>query len=99
MRQIKITLLLILICGALTFASESSEENYFKYCSGCHGEDGEPVKNGVADLRDPSHKNRAGREGFIKTISEGKGRMPAFEKKLSRVEIEALADYAMRMSK
>ncbi|MDZ7343699.1 MAG: cytochrome c, partial [candidate division KSB1 bacterium] len=82
------------------FANESStEENYFKYCSGCHGEDGEPVKNGVTDLRDPSHKKRAGRAGFIRVISEGRGRMPAFEERLSRSEIEALADYAMRMSK
>lgn len=97
-----IKIALVLLCAILTLSlsadEHNTEENYFKYCSGCHGEDGEPVKNGVTDLREPRHKRRAGREGFIRVISEGRGRMPAFEKRLSQAEIEALAEYAMRLS-
>lgn len=56
-------------------------------CARCHGADG------IKDSRTPNlHTIALDRAGLVKSITHGKGHMPAFEDKLSAAEISAVAD-------
>lgn len=68
----------VAIDGALVFASN---------CARCHGAEG------VKDSRTPNLQTIAlDKAGLVKSITYGKGHMPAFEDKLSVAEISAVAD-------
>lgn len=56
-------------------------------CARCHG------AQGVKDERTPNLQTIAlDKAGLVKSITYGKGHMPAFEDKLSTAEIAAVAD-------
>ena len=57
-------------------------------CSGCHGEDGSRPPSWAAEVREMTVEQR------MATIRTGKGRMPAFDKRLSDDEIARAAVYA-----
>ena len=60
---------------------------YLSSCARCHGAEG------VKDSRTPNLQTIAlDKAGLVKSITYGKGHMPAFEDKLSVAEISAVAD-------
>lgn len=74
-------------------------------CARCHGEDGrgETVIGqmvGAPDFTDESWWNEEKNERrFVRSITEGRGDMPAFGKKLPRPDIKALAAYVKTFRK
>jgi mono/diheme cytochrome c family protein len=93
-------------------ASESSAmpENtdagrlYEKKCAECHGKDGRSKSirgklSHARDLTDAEWQQRVSDERIYNSISNGKGKMPAFGKKLSEAEISSLASYVRGLKK
>ena len=93
-------------------ASESSAipENtdagrlYEKRCAECHGKDGHAKSfrgklSHARDLTDAEWQQRVSDERIYNSISSGKGKMPAFGKKLSEAEINSLTKYVRGLKK
>ena len=88
---------------AMSEAAESinasgAAELYAKQCASCHGRDGraKTVKarlKHARNLTDAEWQARVGDERIFNSIMSGKGKMPAFGKKLSEPEIDALVAY------
>jgi len=74
-------------------------------CARCHGEDGrgQTVVGQMVGAPNFKDKNWWDEEKderrFVRSITEGKGEMPAFGKKLTRPEIRALAAYVKTFRK
>jgi cbb3-type cytochrome c oxidase subunit III len=74
-------------------------------CARCHGEDGRGKTVigqmvGAPDFtKDGWWDEEKDERRFVRSITEGKGEMPAFGKKLSRPEIKALAAYVKTFRK
>ena len=87
-------LLLIASCSQKTSAPTAATEKTYngaslfaKNCARCHGAEG------VKDERTPNLQTIAlDKAGLVKSITYGKGHMPAFEDKLTTEEISAVAD-------
>lgn len=67
-------------------------------CATCHGTDGRAKTwhgrlVGAQNLADPKWQMNSSDTEIVHAIKTGPGAMPAFEKKLSEAEIEALAAY------
>ncbi|MDQ2973842.1 MAG: cytochrome c [Acidobacteriota bacterium] len=109
MRYIFLTLVLALAFGATlvghTLRSEvylvtarSAAELYLKQCASCHGKDGRArtlkgkLKH-ARNLTDAQWQDSVSDERLFNSINNGKGKMPAYGKKLSQQEIEALVAY------
>ena len=70
-------------------------------CSSCHGKDGRAkslhAKHVHArDLTDAAWQNDVTDERLFNSISNGRGKMPAFKKKLSEAQIDELVAYVRR---
>jgi cbb3-type cytochrome c oxidase subunit III len=74
-------------------------------CARCHGEDGRGQTVigqmvGAPNFTDENWWNEEKNERrFVRSITEGKGEMPAFGKKLTRPDIKALAAYVKSFRK
>jgi mono/diheme cytochrome c family protein len=74
-------------------------------CATCHGKDGRAKTlkakfNKARDLTDAAWQAEVSNERIYNSIANGRGRkMPAFAKKLSRVELEELAGYVRGLKK
>jgi mono/diheme cytochrome c family protein len=71
---------------------------YAESCATCHGKDGRAGTFhgwlvGAQNFTDPTWQTNSSDDEIIHAIKTGPKAMPAFEKKLSRPEIEALAAY------
>lgn len=70
---------------------------FSRRCAKCHGRDGRArIKNkvkGTRNLADPQWQDRVSDERIFNVISNGKGRMPGFGKKLSEAEVDSLVQY------
>ncbi len=93
-----ITLMTMLALPSTVRAADGPEV-YKAKCSVCHGPDGSgntPMgkKLALKDLRSPEVK-KLGEGGYVKMISDGKGKMPAFKSKLSAEEITKVAKHAL----
>ncbi len=71
---------------------------YEKKCAECHGKDGRSKSlrgklSHARDLTDAEWQQRVSDERVYNSIANGKGKMPAFGKKLSEAEIDSLAKY------
>ena len=71
---------------------------FVENCAGCHGQNGRAhnfhgIFLGAQNLTDADWQMRTMDETILRAIQTGPGLMPAFEEKLSRSEIEALAKY------
>src|ERR1043166_727321 len=71
---------------------------YRKNCATCHGNDGrsKTVKGKLKharDLTDPRWQDDATDERIFNSIENGRGRMPAFKRKLTNEQIESLVSY------
>jgi mono/diheme cytochrome c family protein len=84
------------------------DDLYRTNCARCHGADGRgDTALGQAynapDFTDHDwwrqHANTTSRGKLRSVVTNGKGEMPAFEKKLTRFQIELLVDYVRRFRK
>src|SRR5688572_10399004 len=75
--------------------SPNGKSLYERKCSRCHGEDGTPEKRNVPNLK----KSDITDAERIEIITNGEEKMPAFGKKLSTQEIQAVAAYAKSLKK
>ena len=77
-------------------AADDAEALYKSKCQACHGADGKgsPVgqKIGVKDFHSPEVAKMTDEE-LIKVTKEGKGKMPAYDKKLTDDQIKQLIKY------
>ena len=81
-----------------TGADRAASVVYKKYCASCHGQDGRSKTfkaklNHARDLTDAEWQSRVSDERIYNVISNGRGKMPGFEKKLSLTEIESLVTF------
>jgi mono/diheme cytochrome c family protein len=67
----------------------SGEANPVVNCGSCHGKDGQPVKKGARDLRDPKNTTRFSDSFWFWRVSEGvpKTKMKAWKQYLSEEQI------------
>lgn len=71
---------------------------YAKYCDTCHGKDGRAKTfkakfNHARNLTDADWQGAVSDERIFNSISNGRGKMPAFNKKITEAEIETLVLY------
>lgn len=71
---------------------------YAKQCATCHGRDGQAKTfkakfNHARDLTDAAWQSGVSDEHLYNSISNGRGKMPAFGQKLSAAEINGLVAY------
>jgi mono/diheme cytochrome c family protein len=77
----------------------SAKQSYNRHCSSCHGRNGLPRRRGVRNLTDADWHERVSDERIFNVITNGKGKMPGFSKKLSDAEIDALVAYVRGLRK
>ena len=88
----------------ITVSAGSAAEWYAKKCASCHGKDGRAktfkgkLKH-TRDLTDPEWQDRASDERIFNSIMNGKGKMPAFGKKFSEQEVNALVTYVRSLKR
>jgi cytochrome c6 len=90
-----------------TAASESETDAaqlFSRNCAKCHGKDGrakglKAKVVGARNLTDAEWQDRVSDERLFNSISNGKGKMPAYGKKLSEAEINSLANYVRSLKK
>jgi cytochrome c oxidase cbb3-type subunit 3 len=76
-------------------AAATGKELFAKHCSGCHGPEGKGAFG--PDLSGDYHYGKT-TAAVQESIAHGRPKnMPAFEKKLSPQEIEALADFILKL--
>src|ERR1043165_6250238 len=71
-------------------------------CAKCHGRDGRSKTmrgrlTHAGDLTDAGWQNDVSDERLFNSISNGKGKMPPFKKKISDGDIDALVGYVRRL--
>jgi mono/diheme cytochrome c family protein len=71
---------------------------YDKKCAECHGKDGQShtfrgKHSHSRDLTDPQWQDQVTDERLYNSIANGKGKMPAFSKKLSDADINSLVTF------
>ena len=77
---------------------------YDKKCATCHGKDGRAKTfkarfKPVRDLTDAAWQAEVSDERLFNSITAGRGKMPAFGKKLSKEQIESLVAYVRGLKK
>ena len=98
---------LILLYAALS-ATATSQKNvdanvlFDKHCDSCHGKDGQAKTfkakfNHARNLTDSKWQAEVTDERLFNSISNGKGKMPAFGKRLSEAEIYGLVAHVRRL--
>jgi mono/diheme cytochrome c family protein len=88
-------------------SARTAVQLYRKYCSSCHGVDGQAktVKakfNHARNITDPAWQNEVSDERIFNSIMNGRnvrGNMPAFSKKISEEEADALVTYVRSLKK
>ena len=93
--------------GAENYATQANGDVgslYNKKCAECHGKDGRSKSfkgklSHARDLTDAEWQQRVSDERIYNSISNGKGKMPGFGKKLSETEINSLTKYVRDLKK
>ncbi|MDQ3817063.1 MAG: cytochrome c [Acidobacteriota bacterium] len=85
-------------------ADRSAAALYKSNCATCHGNDGraKTIKGRLKhtrDLTEAQWQDNVSDERLFNSISNGRGKMPAFGKKLSDSEIDSLVNYVRRLRK
>jgi mono/diheme cytochrome c family protein len=75
-----------------------------KHCDTCHGKDGQAKTfkakfNHARNLTDAKWQAEVSDERLFNSISNGKGKMPAWGKKLSEVQINSLVAYVRSLKR
>ena len=85
-------------------SARTSTELYAKNCASCHGRDGRAKTlkarlNHARNLTDETWQANVSDERIFNSIMNGKGKMPAYGKKMSEQEIDSLVAYVRRLKK
>ncbi len=85
-------------------AARTAAAIFAKDCATCHGNDGRAKTfkakfNHARNLTDPQWQDQVTDERIFNSINNGKGKMPAFGKKLSEEEINSLVPYVRGLKK
>ena len=77
---------------------------FAKNCATCHGKDGTAKTfkakfNHARDLTDSAWQANVSDERLFNSITNGRGHMPAWGKKLSQAEINSLVTYVRQLKK
>lgn len=70
----------------------SASEVYQLHCKRCHGSDGKKGKKGAKDL----NLSTMDLTTRVSHITEGKGKMPSFDDRLSDEQIRKVAEYTLQ---
>jgi mono/diheme cytochrome c family protein len=108
--RMKATIFGCLLALAIPFtasAEDAGKAPYDKQCASCHGADGKGNEAKAKVLKiDPATLNlgrdevaNQSRDEKKKITAEGKGKMPAYAKKLQPAELDAVTDYTMSLIK
>jgi len=81
-----------------SMSETNAAELFSKNCARCHGQDGrakgfKAKAVGARNLTNAQWQDRASDERLFNSINNGKGKMPAYGKKLSEAEINSLVNY------
>jgi mono/diheme cytochrome c family protein len=92
------------LVGSANVSARTAAELYSRHCASCHGRDGraKTLKGKLKharDLADSDWQNRISDERIFNSIMNGKGKMPAYGKKLSEQEIDPLVTYVRALRK
>jgi cytochrome c6 len=95
-RFLLITALLLIAAPAAGLAD--GRDDYRAKCASCHGANSLWImqsarKLGVSPQKLSLMASKLGKEEMITVIEQGRGKMPAFEKELSRERIADIVDY------
>ena len=104
---------LIVLAAAVSFFGNSAQANAFagdaartygSKCAVCHGRDGRSKtlrgrRTHSRDLSSGEWQNDVSDERIYNSISNGKGKMPAFKKSLTDSQIDELVNYVRRLRK
>jgi len=88
----------------VTAFARSATQLYSQNCSSCHGRDGRAQtskarRNHARNLSDSEWQERVSDERIFNAIMNGKGKMPAYSKKLSQQEIDTLVTFVRGLRK
>lgn len=77
---------------------------YSRRCASCHGKDGRANTfkgklRSARNLTDPQWQVDVSDERIFNSITNGRGKMPSYAKKLSEAEINSLVSYARGLKK
>ncbi|MDH5691867.1 MAG: c-type cytochrome [Gammaproteobacteria bacterium] len=98
------SLILLLIFPALLSATEQGESLYGKFCSQCHGSQGNGKGRGASgltpkptDFTQKGLADRLSRKQFFQAVKEGKAKtaMVGYARRLNDEQISAITDYVM----
>jgi cbb3-type cytochrome c oxidase subunit III len=78
--------------------NEKGKSVYAANCARCHGADGQGQTTigrmtEAPDMTDPKWQAGRSRSRMVASVTQGRGQMPAFSKKLSKEEIAAAVAY------
>jgi len=97
------SLVAVAFCLAVVpaFAGEDAKALYEAKCAMCHGMDGVAKKMaaGSKNFNDPAWKKGETRDGIVKIIQDGKGKMKGLGEKLNAEQMQAIADYLLTLAK
>ena len=84
--------------------SSSAAAIYGKRCASCHGKDGRAKTfkgklRSARNLADPQWQADVSDERIFNSITNGRGKMPGFGKKLSEADINSLVSYVRGLKK
>jgi mono/diheme cytochrome c family protein len=87
-----------------TLQTTDTATHYKKHCATCHGKDGRSKTfkgklKGARNLTDAQWQADVTDERLFNSISNGKGGMPSFKKKLTEPQIESLVVYVRGLKK
>jgi len=95
--------------GSVTQQSTTQKELdanilFEKHCDTCHGKDGQAKTfkakfNHARNLTDAKWQAEVSDERIFNSITNGKGKMPAWGKKLSETQINALVAYVRKLKR
>ena len=84
--------------------AQAAAELYEKKCATCHGKDGQAKTfkakfNHARNLTDAAWQTEVSDERIFNSITAGRGKMPAFDKKLTKEQIESLVAHVRSLKK
>ena len=95
-----VLILLGFMVAARPALADDAEALYKSKCQVCHGPDGKGSaagqKLGVKDFHSPEVQKKSDAE-LLETTKQGKGKMPAYDKKLTDDQIKQLIQYIRSM--
>jgi mono/diheme cytochrome c family protein len=100
-------LLMAAILCLPAIAAADGKATYDKMCASCHGADGKgneskakmlKIDAAVLNLGRPESAKQS-RDELKTLLLSGKGKMPAYEKKLQPADVDPVLDYAIELAK